>query len=92
MQCTDRYSSLSSVHHQLQFLELQRDLLLEFNHDLVANSDEQSGVGPLHTQFMAYLNASNYITTVLKEWGEQMVNVGVVIGAVGYSVQLSKIW
>lgn len=71
---SDRYSSLTSVRHQLQFLELQRDLLLEFHHDLVTNADQQGGVSPLHTQFLAYLNASNYITTVLRDWGEQMVH------------------
>ena len=69
----ERYKSLSSTSHQLQFLELQRDLLLEFHQDLFSNSNKQARVDPISPLFVAYLNASHYIAVVLEEWGEQTV-------------------
>ena len=69
----ERYKYLPSPHHQLLFLELQVDLLLEFHQDL---SDSASQTHPLHPQFAAYFNASQYIATILRLWGEEKVGGG----------------
>ena len=69
---SDRYKQLDSVPHQLQFLELQSALMLEFHQDLSAAGKATLG-SPLVPQFCAYLNASSYIAAVLREWGEQTV-------------------
>lgn len=70
--CAERYSHLPSAAHQLMFLELQVDLLLEFHQDL---SDSASKTHPLHPQCTAYLNASQYIADILYKWGEEKVHV-----------------
>ena len=72
---SDRYKWLNSTPHQLQFLELQSALMLEFHQDLSA-ADKAAQRNPLVPQFCAYLNASSYIAAVLREWGEQMVRGG----------------
>ena len=69
----ERYKPLSSTRHQLRFLELQRDLLLEFHQDL-ANNWRAVSRNPLVPQAAAYINAANYIATVLKQWGETEVS------------------
>ncbi len=67
----ERYRYLPSHHHQLMFLELQVDLLLEFHQDL---ADSASRTHSLTPQFAAYFNASNYIATILRLWGEERVS------------------
>ena len=72
---TDRYRILPSPRHQLQFTELQKDLLSDFHSDLAAGSEQvvsEEGT-PLSPQFCARLNASHYIATVLKAWGDMKV-------------------
>ena len=69
---TERYKPLLSIRHQLQFLDLQRDLLLEFHQDL-GNNWAAVSASPLVPQAAAYLNSANYIATVLKQWGETEV-------------------
>ncbi len=70
----ERYKPLPGIVPQLRFLELQRDLLLEFHEDLTESSRRLS-CDPLVPQFCAYLNASNYIIGVLRSWGEQLVSL-----------------
>ena len=70
------------MRHQLRFLELQRDLILEFHQDLAHNGERLAQGDPLVPQFCAYLNASSYIAAVLREWGEMKVII--IIIAVGY--------
>jgi hypothetical protein len=68
---TDRYRNLPSEVHQLKFVGLQQDLLLDFLHDLVAAGDgTTSGTDPLSPLICSQLNACSYITAVLREWGE----------------------
>ena len=69
----ERYKPLLSTRHQLRFLDLQRDLLLEFHQDLANNWGAVSG-NPLVPQAAAYINAANYIATVLRQWGETEVS------------------
>ncbi|CAI8007227.1 RAD50-interacting protein 1 [Geodia barretti] len=66
-----RYRNLPSEIHQLKFVGLQRDLILDFLHDIVAAGDgTTSGTGPLSPLLCSQLNGCSYITAVLREWGE----------------------
>ena len=58
------------------FVELQVDLLLEFHQDL---SDSASRSNPLYPQFFGYLNAAQYIASILYLWGEEQVGLGLSI-------------
>ena len=56
-------------------MELQREILLDFHHDLTTNSERlvaREGT-PLSPQFCAYLNASSYIATISRAWGNMKV-------------------
>ncbi|XP_055379925.1 RINT1-like protein [Condylostylus longicornis] len=62
----DRYSALTQPGHQLQFLNLQLELIDNFRLRLV----QLYGSGAVGTT--SILNAINYINAVLKEWGENV--------------------
>ncbi|XP_053685469.1 RINT1-like protein [Sabethes cyaneus] len=65
----ERYCSLPQPGQQLQFLELQLELIDNFRRRLVQlhNSPGADNVGSTKI-----LNAINYITSVLREWGENV--------------------
>ena len=63
----DRYRNVPSEVHQLEFVALQRDLLLEFLRDLAATGEREPSLSP---QLCSHLNACSYICSVLREWGE----------------------
>lgn len=66
----ERYCNLPQPGHQLQFLNLQLELIENFRRRLVQlHSNPDSGV----TTTMV-LNAVNYINSVLREWGENVVS------------------
>lgn len=67
----ERYCYLPQPGHQLQFLNLQLELIEHFRRRLVQlHSNPDSGV----TTTMV-LNAVNYINSVLREWGENVVSL-----------------
>lgn len=67
---TERFRCIPSLYIKLQFLQLQVDLLLEFQTDLVDNvSKVQSS--PFSSRFSAYLNAADYMVSLLQKWGEE---------------------
>lgn len=67
----ERYCNLPQPGHQLQFLNLQLELIESFRRRLVQlHNNADSGV----TTVMV-LNAINYINSVLREWGENVVSV-----------------
>ena len=71
----DRYRALRSVLHQIKFVDIQCELLQVFLSDLRDDGERmasQEGT-PLTPQFCAHVNASNYIASVLREWGEMKV-------------------
>ena len=69
----ERYKQIPVLFLRLQFLELQTDLLLEFHQDLTQAVDGMSAT-PISKRYMAYLNAANYISSLLKVWGEETVS------------------
>lgn len=69
----ERYKQIPILMFRLQFLELQTDLLLEFSHDL-SQAIKRCGSTPFTNEYIAYLNASTYIASVLKQWGEETVS------------------
>ena len=62
----DRYYSLIQPGHQLQFLNLQRELIDSFRHRLVQLHSSEL------VSSIQILNAINYIIMVLREWGENV--------------------
>ena len=70
----ERFKQIPNLFLRLQFLELQTDLLLEFHQDLSDNVQTVLSV-PLAPRFSAYLNAANYIASLLKKWGEETVSI-----------------
>ncbi|XP_030631915.1 RAD50-interacting protein 1 [Chanos chanos] len=68
---TDRYRSLPSSHAQLSFLALQRELVDDFRLRLTQVMKEESR-NPLGARYCAILNAANYISTVLSDWGDNV--------------------
>ncbi|XP_062373666.1 RAD50-interacting protein 1 [Sardina pilchardus] len=68
---TDRYRSLPSPRAQLSFLALQRELVDDFRIRLTQVMKEESR-NPLGTRYCAILNASNYISAVLIDWGDNV--------------------
>lgn len=67
----ERYCNLPQPGHQLQFLNLQLELIEHFRRRLAQlHGDSESGVSTTMV-----LNAINYINSVLREWGENVVNV-----------------
>lgn len=72
---SDRYRTLPNMWHQLRFVEVQKELLLDFHRDLASDGEHLAQGNPLDPLFCAYLNASCYIAAVLKEWGEMKVSI-----------------
>lgn len=67
----ERYCNLPQPGHQLQFLNLQLELIDSFRQRLVdLHGDPDEDV----TTTMV-LNATNYVNSVLREWGENVVRV-----------------
>lgn len=65
----ERYCNLPQPGHQLQFLNLQLELIESFRRRLVQlHSHQDSGVTTTNV-----LNAVNYVNSVLREWGENVV-------------------
>lgn len=62
----DRYSCLTQPGHQMQFLNLQLELIDNFRRRLA----QLDGCGSVDRPKI--LNAINYITSVLREWGENV--------------------
>ncbi|GAB0095589.1 RINT1-like protein [Sergentomyia squamirostris] len=61
----ERYRSLPQPGHQLQFLQLQLELIDNFRRRLVQLHNTNVGITKV-------LNAVNYLTSVLREWGENV--------------------
>ncbi|XP_058273582.1 RAD50-interacting protein 1 [Hemibagrus wyckioides] len=81
---TDRYRSLPCPRAQLSFLALQRELVDDFRIRLTQVMKEESRQ-PLGGRYCAILNAANYISTVLSDWGDnvfflQLQQVAVSVG------------
>ncbi|KAF7693960.1 RAD50-interacting protein 1 [Silurus meridionalis] len=68
---TDRYRSLPCSRAQLSFLALQRELLDDFRIRLTQVMKEESRQ-PLGARYCAILNAANYMSTVLTDWGDNV--------------------
>lgn len=67
----ERYCNLPQPGHQLQFLNLQLELIESFRRRLV-----QLHNGPLHAvPTTLILNTINYVNSVLREWGENVVSI-----------------
>lgn len=71
---SDRYRSLPCPRAQLSFLALQRELVDDFRIRLTQVMKEESRQ-PLGARYCAILNAANYISTVLSDWGDNVVSV-----------------
>lgn len=69
---SDRYQALPSILHRVDFLNVQIHLLLEFHLDL-ASAVERAYSTPTAPTYLAYLNAAQYISSVLQQWGEEAV-------------------
>ena len=69
---SDRYQALPSILHRVDFLNVQIHLLLEFHLDL-ASAVERAYSTPTAPTYLAYLNAAQYISHVLQQWGEEAV-------------------
>ncbi|KAJ8021540.1 RAD50-interacting protein 1 [Holothuria leucospilota] len=68
---TERYKSLPSPTHHLQFLDLQLDLLDDFRIRLLQVMKLQAS-RPLSGQYSAIVNGVEYIIGVLEEWSDQL--------------------
>ncbi|XP_069085954.1 RAD50-interacting protein 1 [Pleurodeles waltl] len=68
---TDRYKNLPTASRQLQFLELQKDLVDDFRIRLTQVMKEESRA-PLGFRYCAILNAVNYIAAVLADWADNV--------------------
>lgn len=66
----ERYCNLNQPGHQLQFLNLQLELIENFRRGLY---ELHNGSDNNVTTTMV-LNAINYINSVLREWGENVVS------------------
>uniref|UniRef100_A0AAR2JBT6 RAD50-interacting protein 1 n=1 Tax=Pygocentrus nattereri TaxID=42514 RepID=A0AAR2JBT6_PYGNA len=66
-----RYRSLPCPRAQLSFLALQRELVDDFRIRLTQVMKEESRQ-PLGARYCAILNAANYISTVLSDWGDNV--------------------
>lgn len=67
----ERYCNLPQPGHQLQFLNLQLELIENFRRRLVQLHN--SSINIVSTAMA--LNTINYLTSVLREWGENVVCV-----------------
>ncbi|XP_073694563.1 RAD50-interacting protein 1 [Garra rufa] len=68
---TERYRSLLCPRAQLSFLALQKELVDDFRIRLTQVMKEESRQ-PLSPRYCAILNAANYISTVLSDWGDNV--------------------
>ncbi|KAM9845737.1 RAD50-interacting protein 1 isoform 2-T2 [Aulostomus maculatus] len=68
---TDRYRTLPCPSAQLKFLELQRELVDDFRIRLTQVMKEESRC-PRGARYCAILNAVNYISTILTDWGDNV--------------------
>ncbi|XP_034019344.1 RAD50-interacting protein 1 isoform X2 [Thalassophryne amazonica] len=68
---TERYRSLPCPSAQLKFLELQKELVDDFRIRLTQVMKEESRC-PLGARYCAILNAVNYISTILADWGDNV--------------------
>ncbi|XP_040031409.2 RAD50-interacting protein 1 [Gasterosteus aculeatus] len=68
---TERYRALPCPSAQLKFLGLQRELLDDFRIRLTQVMKEESRF-PLGARYCAILNAVNYISTILGDWGDNV--------------------
>ncbi|XP_068442239.1 RAD50-interacting protein 1 [Clinocottus analis] len=68
---TERYRALPSPSAQLKFLGLQRELVDDFRIRLTQVMKEESRC-PLGARYCAILNAVNYISTILADWGDNV--------------------
>ncbi|RVE56273.1 hypothetical protein OJAV_G00219690 [Oryzias javanicus] len=68
---TERYRALPSPAAQLKFLELQKELVDDFRIRLTQVMKEESRC-PLGVRYCAILNAVNYISTILRDWGDDV--------------------
>ncbi|XP_061618753.1 RAD50-interacting protein 1 [Phyllopteryx taeniolatus] len=68
---TDRYRELPCPSAQLKFLELQKELVDDFRIRLTQVMKEESRC-PLGPRYCAILNAVNYISTILTDWGDNV--------------------
>lgn len=68
---TERYRALPCPSAQLKFLGLQRELVDDFRIRLTQVMKEESRC-PLGVRYCAILNAVNYISTILADWGDNV--------------------
>uniref|UniRef100_A0A7N6A6F2 RAD50-interacting protein 1 n=1 Tax=Anabas testudineus TaxID=64144 RepID=A0A7N6A6F2_ANATE len=68
---TERYRALPCPSAQLKFLGLQRELVDDFRIRLTQVMKEESRC-PLGPRYCAILNAVNYISTILGDWGDNV--------------------
>ncbi|KAK5876780.1 hypothetical protein CesoFtcFv8_026101 [Champsocephalus esox] len=68
---TERYRSLPCPSAQLKFLGLQKELVDDFRIRLTQVMKEESRC-PLGARYCAILNAVNYISTILGDWGDNV--------------------
>ena len=71
---SDRYRSLPCPRAQLSFLALQRELVDDFRIRLTQVMKDESRQ-PLGARYCAILTAANSISTVLSDWGDNVVSV-----------------
>lgn len=65
----ERYCNLPQPGHQLQFLNLQLELIENFRHRL--HQMHKGSANTVSTTLV--LNVINYVNSVLREWGENVV-------------------
>ncbi|XP_012732161.3 RAD50-interacting protein 1 [Fundulus heteroclitus] len=68
---TERYRALPSPAAQLRFFGLQKELVDDFRIRLTQVMKEESRC-PLGSRYCAILNAVNYISTILRDWGDNV--------------------
>uniref|UniRef100_A0A3Q3JIA4 RAD50-interacting protein 1 n=1 Tax=Monopterus albus TaxID=43700 RepID=A0A3Q3JIA4_MONAL len=68
---TERYRALPCPSAQLKFLALQKELVDDFRIRLTQVMKEESRC-PLSARYCAILNAVNYISTILTDWGDNV--------------------
>lgn len=68
---TERYRTLPCPSAQLKFLGLQKELVDDFRIRLTQVMKEESRC-PLGVRYCAILNAVNYISTILGDWGNNV--------------------
>lgn len=66
-------SIININHFRLQFLNLQIDLIEDFRRRLVQLHNSQDDI--MRVKTTQILNTVNYVTSVLREWGESVVDI-----------------